>query len=277
MRVVVTGAGGQLGRDVVGAFSDHDVFGLDHAALDVSDRDAVLGAILTLQPDAVVHAAAWTAVDACEADPEKAFAVNASGTRNVMEACRRSGAHLVHISTDYVFDGASLEPYREWDAPNPQSVYGKSKLAAEGEVDSGHTVVRTAWVCGTHGKNFVKTMLRFIDERDAWSVVDDQRGCPSFTSDLAGAIRRLTVDHRPGVFHVTNQGATTWYDLAREVVRLAGADPDRVQPISTAEYGAAAPRPANSVLENAAWKATGLPLLPDYRETLERVVKDLSA
>lgn len=275
MRVVVTGAAGQLGQDVVSAFGDHDVFGFDRSALDVSDRDAVLGAILSLEPDAVVHAAAWTAVDACQGDPPRAFAVNAIGTRNVAEACRRSRAHLVHVSTDYVFDGTSPTAYIECDEPNPQTVYGRSKLAGEREVDPDFTIVRTSWVCGARGKNFVRTMLRFIGERDTWSVVDDQRGSPTFTADLAVAIRRLAIDRRPGLFHVTNQGETTWYALAREVLVLAGADPERVSATTTIAFGAPAPRPANSVLENAALKAAGLPLLPDYHETLERVVKEL--
>ncbi len=142
-------------------------------------------------------------------------------------------------------------------------------------MDQSSTIVRSSWVCGAHGHNFVRTMLRLMGERDSWGVVDDQRGCPTFTPDLAVAIRRLAVDRRPGVFHVTNQGATTWFVLAGEVLRLAGTDPDRAHPISTAEYGAAAPRPANSVLDNAALRGTGLALLPDYHEPLERLVKEL--
>jgi dTDP-4-dehydrorhamnose reductase len=277
MRVLVTGAAGQLGHDVVDGFADHEVVACDYGALDVSDRDAALSVILTVRPDVVVHTAAWTAVDACESDPEKAFLVNALGTRHVADGARRAGAHLVHISTDYVFDGTATEPYREWDQTNPQSVYGHSKLAGEGEVDPGSTIVRTSWVCGAHGANFVRTMLRLADERDSWGVVDDQRGCPSFTADIAVAIRRLAVDRRPGIFHVTNQGVTTWFELARDVLRLVGADPERVRPISTAEYGAAAPRPANSVLDNGALRGSGIPLLPDYHESLERLVKELQA
>jgi dTDP-4-dehydrorhamnose reductase len=277
MRVLVTGAAGQLGHDVVDGFADHEVVACDYGALDVSDRDAALSVILTVRPDVVVHTAAWTAVDACESDPEKAFLVNALGTRHVADGARRAGAHLVHISTDYVFDGTATEPYREWDQTNPQSVYGHSKLAGEGEVDPGSTIVRTSWVCGAHGANFVRTMLRLADERDSWGVVDDQRGCPSFTADIAVAIRRLAVDRRPGIFHVTNQGVTTWFELARDVLRLVGADPERVRPISTAEYGAAAPRPANSVLDNVALRGSGIPLLPDYHESLERLVKELRA
>ena len=277
MRVLITGAGGQLGRDLVDAFSGDEVTACDHAALDVSDRDAVLAATFGVQPDVVVHAAAWTAVDACESDPAKAFRVNALGTRHVAEAGRRTGAHVVYVSTDYVFDGRADDPYREWDATNPQSVYGSSKLGGEAEIGPAGTIVRTAWVCGAHGNNFVRTMLRLAGERDGWGVVNDQRGCPSFTPDVAATIRRLAVDRRPGIFHVTNQGATTWFDLAREVLELGGFDPQKVQPISTADYGAPAPRPANSVLENAALRESGLPLLPDYRESLERLVKELVA
>jgi dTDP-4-dehydrorhamnose reductase len=277
MRVLVTGAGGQLGHDLIAAFADHDVIGCDRAALDVTDRDAVLGTILTVAPDAVVHAGAWTAVDACESDPDRAFRVNALGTRNVAEAARRTGAHVVYVSTDYVFDGTKAEPYNEWDATNPQSVYGRSKLGGELELGPDSTIVRVAWVCGAHGNNFVRTMLRLAAERDTWGVVDDQRGCPTFTPDLADAIRRFAVDRRPGVFHVTNQGATTWFDLAREVLELAGVDPEKVTPISTADYGAPAPRPANSVLDNAALRGAGLPMLADYHEPLERLVKELLA
>ncbi|HZN14710.1 MAG TPA: dTDP-4-dehydrorhamnose reductase [Acidimicrobiales bacterium] len=277
MRVVITGAGGQLGHDLVDAFADHEVFACDHAAMDVTDRDAVLGTILTVQPDAIIHAGAWTAVDACESDPDKAFRVNALGTRHVADAARRAGAHLVYVSTDYVFDGSKPEPYLEWDRTNPQSVYGRSKLGGELELGPESTIVRVAWVCGAHGNNFVKTMLRLAGERDSWGVVYDQRGCPTFTPDLAVGIRRLAVDRMPGVFHVTNQGATTWFDLARDVLRLAGFDPAKVHPISTVDYNAPAPRPANSVLENAALRGVGLPLLADYHEPLERLVKELLA
>jgi dTDP-4-dehydrorhamnose reductase len=276
MRVLVTGAGGQLGHDLVSAFSGDEVTACDHAALDVSDRDMVLASVFGVQPDVVVHAAAWTAVDACESDPAKAYRVNSLGTRHVAEAARRVGAHVIYVSTDYVFDGTSDEPYREWDATNPQSVYGRSKLGGENEIGPDGTIVRTAWVCGAHGNNFVRTMLRLAGERDSWGVVNDQRGSPSFTPDIAAAIRRLAVDRRPGVFHVTNQGTTTWFDLARDVLQLGGFDPEKVKPITTADFGAPAPRPANSVLENAALRDSGLPLLPDYRESLEQLVKELT-
>jgi dTDP-4-dehydrorhamnose reductase len=278
VRVLITGAGGQLGRDLVVAFDGHEVVGADHARLDVSDRDAVLQAVGAVQPDAVVHAGAWTAVDACEDDPARAFAVNALGTRHVAEAARAAGASVCYLSTDYVFDGTQAAPYVEWDAPNPLSVYGKSKLGGERELDPGATIVRTSWVCGRHGNNMVKTVLRLDAEHDSLAFVDDQRGCPTFTPDLAAMIRHLVVSRRPGVFHVTNQGATTWYQFARDVLTAAGRDPEKVRPITTSalQPPRPAPRPANSVLDNAALRLQGVPLLPDHHEPLERLVKELA-
>ncbi|MEX2256549.1 MAG: dTDP-4-dehydrorhamnose reductase [Acidimicrobiia bacterium] len=279
MRIFVTGAGGQLGREVVAAFAGHDVVAADHTTLDVADRDAVLGAITTTRPDAIVHAAAWTAVDACESEPDHAFLVNGIATRHVADAARRVGARVCYISTDYVFDGTKTEPYIEWDVPNPRSVYGASKLAGELELrgDPDATIVRISYVCGEHGTNMVKTILRLAGEHDTLRFVDDQRGHPTFAADAAPMIRRLVVDRRPGCFHVTNQGAVSWYEFARAVLEAAGADPSRVQPISTADLDPprVAPRPANSVLDNAALRLSGLPLLPHYRESLDRLVRRL--
>jgi dTDP-4-dehydrorhamnose reductase len=283
VRLLVTGAGGQLGHDVaqVAMAAGDDVLAADHGTLDVTDRDAVLGAITTWRPDAVIHAAAWTAVDACETDPGRAFAVNAMAVRWVVEGCHRSGSHLVHVSTDYVFDGTLDRPYREWDRPNPQSVYGTSKLAGEHEalaMGPAATVVRTSWLSGGHGPNIVKTVLRLAQEHaghaGALAFVDDQRGCPTFTADLAPVLRRLAVDRRAGRFHATNQGAVSWYEFARAIVAAGGHDPALVRPISTAELDPPrpAPRPANSVLDNAALGAAGIPLLRDFREPLTELV-----
>jgi dTDP-4-dehydrorhamnose reductase len=283
MRVLVTGAGGQLGTDLVRTCTEagDDVVACTSSQLDLTDRDSVYGAITATQPDAVIHAGAWTAVDACEGDPERAFLINAMGTGWVADAARRAGAHLVAVSTDYVFDGTKPTAYQEWDAPNPQSVYGRSKLAGEQAVAArcpGATIVRTAWVCGAHGPNMVKTVLGLLD-RPELAFVDDQRGCPSFTADLAPAIRRLAAERRAGVHHVTNQGATTWYGFVRDIVELAGHDPAKVRPITTAELQPPRPatRPANSVLDNAALRLGGLPLLPHYRESLERLLRELGA
>ncbi|MBV8303404.1 MAG: dTDP-4-dehydrorhamnose reductase [Acidimicrobiia bacterium] len=279
MKILITGAGGALGRDLVSAFSGQDVVALAHEQLDVSDRDAVLQALGATRPDAVVHAGAWTNVDGCELEPDQAFRVNALGTRNVVEGARLTGGRVCYVSTDYVFDGRADQPYVEWDATNPLSVYGRSKLGGEQELGPVDTVVRTSWVCGRWGRNFVKTILERAKAGQTLTVVDDQHGCPTFTEDLAEMIRRLVVERRPGLFHVTNQGPTTWFALARELVALAALDPEQVQPIATAELDPPrlAPRPANSVLDNAALRLGGVPLLADHHEPLERLVKELVA
>jgi dTDP-4-dehydrorhamnose reductase len=277
VRVFVTGAGGQVGREVVAAFGDHDVVAADHASLDVGDRDAVLQAITTSAPDAIVHLAAWTAVDACEADPDRAFRVNTLGTRHVADAAHRVGAHVFYLSTDYVFDGTKPDPYVEWDAPHPLSVYGRSKYGGEREVGRDATIIRTSWVCGRHGHNMVKTILRLATDRKELSFVNDQRGHPTFAADLAPMIVRIVVDRRPGVFHVTNQGVTSWYEFARAVLEAAGLDAGLVRPIATADLDPPrpAPRPANSVLDNAALRLSGLALLPHYRDSLAPLVGEL--
>ncbi len=300
MRVLVTGAGGQLGSDLVDAFGgavppggdanraatgrlgsrpSWQVVGADRSKLDVSDRDEVMAAVEGVRPDVVVHAGAWTAVDACESDPHRAFAVNAMGTRNVAEAARRYGAHVVYVSTDYVFDGTADRPYHEWDRPNPLSVYGQSKLGGESVLDNSSTVVRTSWVCGARGKNMVKTALALAEGEGSLRFVDDQRGCPTFTADLAGAILVLATARLPGVFHVTNQGATSWYEFVRAVLETAGFDSSRVQPISTDDLQPPrpAPRPANSVLENSALQMAGFDLLPHWQDALERMLSAIGA
>jgi dTDP-4-dehydrorhamnose reductase len=227
------------------------------------------------RPTTIVHAAAWTAVDACESDPDRAHEVNAIGTRNVAEASRAVGAHLVAVSTDYVFDGTKPTPYVESDQPNPTSVYGQSKWAGERELDSARdTIVRTSWVCGRYGGNMVKTLLRLAAGGIDPAFVNDQIGHPTIVSDLVPMLRRLAHERRPGLFHVTNQGAVSWYEFAREVFAVAGHDPSRVRAITTAELDPPrpAPRPANSVLDNEALRAAGLPLLPDFHATLPNLV-----
>jgi len=278
MRVLITGAAGQLGRELVDAFAGQDVVAADRSRLDVVDRDAVLAGCLEVRPDVVVHAAAFTDVDGCQAAPDTAFAVNAVGTRHVAQGARMAGAAVIYISTDYVFAGDRREPYHEWDDTAPASAYGRSKLAGEHELSPGDTIVRTSWVCGRHGRNFVKTMLRLASAGNPVSVVDDQRGAPTFADDLAVMIRRLVMERRTGRFHVTNQGSTTWFDFAREIFAAAGHDPSRVQPVSTAQLDPPrlAPRPAQSVLDNAALRLSGIELLRDYHDPLEQLVKELS-
>lgn len=299
MRVLVTGADGQLGRDLVTAFAGDvppggrrralvgpegpgrgvDVVGAGHVDLPVDERASVLEAVHALRPDVVVHAAAWTAVDECEGDRDRAYRVNALGTRHVAEACHATGAHLVYVSTDYVFDGTSERPYVEWDAPRPCSVYGASKLAGERECPPRATVVRTSWVCGASGRNVVKTALRMAAGDADLRFVDDQRGSPTFSADLAAAVVTLALDRRPGVHHVTNQGEATWYGFVRAILEAAGEDPARVRPVSTADLDPPRParRPANSVLDNAALRLGTLPLLPDWHDALARLVAVLRA
>lgn len=279
LRVLVTGAGGQLGTDVVAAFDGHDVTGADHAQLDVGERTAVLDACAAARPDVIVHCGAYTAVDACESDPDRAFRVNALGTRHVVEGARQVTAHVVYLSTDYVFDGTKKGPYLEWDRPNPQSVYGRSKLGGELETPVECAIVRTAWVFGQHGHNILKTILRLAEGEGKLAFVDDQHGSPTCTADLAGLLRDLALERRPGVFHATNQGATTWYEYARAALRAAGHDPNRVRPVATADLDPPrpAPRPANSVLDNAALRLSGTPLLPPWEDALERTVRAIHA
>jgi len=277
VKVLVTGAGGQLGTDLVAAFGDHDLIGLARADLDVTDEPAVVAAVRDHAPDLVVHAAAFTKVDACESDPDTAWRVNALGSWWIARACALADAALVTLSTDYVFDGAATRPYTEFDPVHPLSVYGRSKEAGERLVRQTldrHYVVRTSWVHGVHGGNFVKTMLRLGRERGAVSVVDDQTGSPTFAFDLAAAIRRLAVSGRHGTYHLTNSGSCTWFDLAAATFEEAGLDV-ALTPTDTATFGLPAPRPAYSVLDNLMARMTGLEPLPPWRDSLKRLVADL--
>ncbi len=302
-KVMVTGAGGQLGTDLVAALRGKvpvaglagdprtgnlgrrvpvEVVATDLPDLDVTQRDAVLAFVDDVRPDVVIHGAAFTAVDLCETRPDTAFAVNALGTRHIAEAAARAGAHLCYISTDYVFDGTSPRPYVEWDRPNPVSVYGRSKHAGEIEVLAGcpgATVVRVSWLSGFHGANIVKTILRLASAPGTLHFVDDQIGCPTFTADVVGVLADLAIGRRPGVFHVTNQGVTSWFDFARGVLKASGDDPSRVQPMATADQHPPRPaqRPANSALANMALALSGLSLLPAWEDGLGRLVAALAA
>ncbi len=280
MRVLVTGASGQLGRDVAERFvaSGHEVIAAGRRELDVTRRDQVLGAVAGARPDVVVNCAALTAVDACESSTGPAYRVNALAVRHLAEATRRFCAHLCHVSTDYVFSGDQPEPYHEWDRPDPRSVYGASKLAGEQEAGEAATVVRTSWLSGRHGSNMVGTVLRLAADGGPMRFVDDQRGSPSFTPDVAAVIERLCIDRRPGLYHVTNQGSVSWYEFARQVMVAAGHDPGRVESVATADLDPPrpAPRPANSVLENRALALAGLDVPPDFVDSLRRLVAELA-
>jgi dTDP-4-dehydrorhamnose reductase len=278
MRILLTGANGQLGTEIQPLLEPHEVTAVDLPELDITDRAMVLGAMHELRPDVVINCAAFTAVDDCESKVDLAYNVNAMAVRHLAEGCRETGAHLASVSTDYVFDGSKDSPYVEWDTPCPISVYGRSKLAGEIEAGPAATVVRTAWVCGEYGHNMVKTILRLLGEHETLTFVDDQVGHPTFTSDLAPVLRDLALSKRPGLFHVTNQGAVSWFEFAREVAKASGADPARVNPCSTEELGMdyPAPRPANSVLDNMALRLSGLPETRDFREPLGELVARLT-
>ena len=278
VKVLVTGAGGQLGIDVVAALDGHEVTPADHGFLDVGEKEAVQSAIRSIQPDAVINCAGWTAVDWCESDPGRAHRDNGLAVGNLAEACAYVGAHLTTISTDYVFDGTKVGPYLETDTPNPQSVYGRSKLAGEMAAGLKATIVRTSWLCGAHGPNMVRTVLRILGKHETLRFVDDQVGHPTFTSDLAPVVVRLTVERRSGLFHVTNQGAVSWFEFAQAVAVASGADPERVEPISTAELDPPniARRPTNSVLDNAALRNAGDPETRHFSDPLSELIAELT-
>lgn len=283
MKAVVTGANGQLGTDVVRSWTTagDTVLGLGRHGLDITDRTAVLHLVTRERPDVVVNCAAWTAVDACESDPDRAQLENADAVGFLAEACATVGARLLHVSTDYVFDGTKSAPYVESDATNPMSVYGRSKLAGEAAAltrGDRNAVVRTSWVCGEHGGNMVKTILRLAAERPQLAFVADQIGHPTFTADLAPMLREIAVAELGGVIHATNQGAVSWFEFAQAVVAASGRDPAMVAPIATADLQPPrpAPRPANSVLDNAVLRAAGLRPLRDFREPLAELVARLT-
>ncbi|MFI6562218.1 dTDP-4-dehydrorhamnose reductase [Streptomyces sp. NPDC050534] len=277
---LITGATGMLGQDVMARLrrDGETPAGLDRAGLDITDADMVHDVIAAHRPRIVVNCAAWTAVDDAEAREADALRVNGDGPRHLAEACAKAGAALVHVSTDYVFAGDGTGPYPE-DAPTaPRSAYGRTKLAGEQAVlaalpDAGY-VVRTAWLYGAGGGNFVDTMIRLQSVKDTLDVVDDQRGQPTWTVDLADRLVRLgqaaLAGTAPaGVYHGTSGGETTWFGLAREVFRLLGADPDRVRPTTSAAFVRPAPRPAYSVLGHDGWRRAGIDPIRPWREALE--------
>jgi dTDP-4-dehydrorhamnose reductase len=272
VRLLVTGSRGQLGEALCRLLGDEAV-GADLPELDITSPESV-AALLDSSPfDAVVNCAAWTAVDAAEAAEEQALAVNGLGPDVLARACSERGLWMVQVSTDYVFGGDATSPYAE-DAPTgPQSAYGRTKLAGEVAVQEllpyAHYLVRTAWLYGLTGSNFVRTMLRLEGERETVTVVDDQVGQPTFADDLAAQIiALLRARPRAGTFHGTNSGETTWFGFARDIFELSGADPKRVLPVDSATFGSATKRPAYSVLGHDAWAAAGLAPMRHWRDAL---------
>ncbi len=272
MKVLITGAGGMLGQALVQALHNQELIPLSHQVLDVTDGSAVRTAIQKAAPDVVVHAAAWTSVDGCEGDADRAFSINAVGTRNVALACQPRGTPCCYVSTDYVFDGTKANPYLEWDRPNPLSVYGASKLAGEQEIRSHldrFWIVRTSWLYGPGGRHFVGAILDKAKAGDPLRVVDDQIGSPTLTSDLARALARLIRTQAYGTYHLTNAGACSWYDLALKILQIAGLGTIPVKAISSEDLARPAKRPQNSRLRNFCWEALGYPPLRSWEEALE--------
>ncbi|MFQ5510243.1 MAG: dTDP-4-dehydrorhamnose reductase [Candidatus Krumholzibacteriia bacterium] len=281
MTIVIFGGDGQLGSDLRQALSAGDVVPVGHEDADIVDANAVAGAVAGARPQWVINSAAMTHVDRCEEEDVRAFEINALGARNVAVAARSHGARIVHISTDYVFDGSKGEPYVEEDLPRPISAYGLSKLAGEMFVRTlhpEHYIIRTSGLYGLHrcrgkGTNFVDTMLRLSRERDVLRVVSDEVLTPTFSHDLAQQIRVMIEENPPyGIYHATNLGQCSWHEFAAEIFRLAGSGA-RLEETTAAEWKAPARRPACSVLKNAALEGAGIQSMPDWKDALRRYLE----
>ncbi|RCX29135.1 dTDP-4-dehydrorhamnose reductase [Bacillus sp. AG236] len=277
-RVLITGANGQLGKELVELFNEKgfEVYGFGRDKMDITNQAQVEEIIGGVKPNIVLHSAAHTQVDLAESEPEQAFSINAYGTRNVAVAAEAAGAKLVYVSTDYVFDGTNDEPYNEFSPTSPLGVYGKSKLAGEQFVRDLHSkffIVRTSWVYGKHGANFVKTMLKLGEERKELSVVADQIGCPTYTLDLAHAILELVDTQKYGVYHVSNSGSCSWYEFAKEIFEISEMKV-QVSPCTTADFPRPAARPANSVFEHRSIKLNNFSSIRHWKEALSSFLKN---
>ncbi len=278
--ILVTGAGGQLGNELrkIGFSPLDEVFFTDIAELDITDKKAVENYVSRNDIDTIVNCAAYTAVDKAEEEPEKAELINVKAVENLAEVASREGCLLVHVSTDYVFDGGASEPYTEKSLVNPQTVYGRTKLAGERAIKKSGClaiVIRTAWLYSEYGNNFVKTILRLAQEKGEVNVVADQVGTPTYAADLAVTIVRVLADDcvadKTGIYHFSNEGTCSWYEFAREIVRLSGAKCS-VKAVTTADYPAKAHRPAYSALDKTKIKREFGVEVPEWREALERMM-----
>jgi len=276
LKVLVTGANGQLGAEFVNLTAPgFDIHGYGRDTLDITSLEQCREVFAALRPDIVIHCAAYTAVDKAESEPDEAFRVNAAGTRNIAVAARECGAKLCYVSTDYVFDGKGTIAYNETDQTNPQTVYGKSKLAGEQLVASLHDryfIVRTSWVYGKYGNNFVKTMLKMAGERDQMKVVHDQVGSPTYTLDLALFLLNLVQTDYYGIFHASNSGVCSWFDFAKAIFEESGKS-IQLDPCTTDDFPRPATRPAFSVMDHSAIRINGLQYLRPWREALIHYLK----
>lgn len=279
MKVLVTGVKGQLGYDVVNELEKRGIeaVGVDIEEMDITDAASVSSVIHREMPDAVIHCAAYTAVDAAEENEALCRRVNADGTRNIAQVCKELNCKMIYISTDYVFGGQGERPWEPEDDRDPQSVYGQTKYEGElavQELLDKYFIVRIAWVFGVNGKNFVKTMLKLSENHDTITVVNDQFGSPTYTYDLARLLVDMVLTEKYGVYHATNEGICSWYDFACAIFEEAGIDMT-VKPVSTAEYGAKASRPANSRMSKEKLTENGFERLPAWRDALKRYLEVL--
>ncbi|MBQ5952218.1 MAG: dTDP-4-dehydrorhamnose reductase [Lachnospiraceae bacterium] len=279
MRIMVTGAAGQLGSDVVEELTGrgHEVLPVDIAEMDITNPEETMRVITEAAPEAVIHCAAYTAVDAAESNEDLCRAINAGGTENVARACAAAGCRMMYISTDYVFDGEGTRPWEPDDARHPLSVYGATKCEGEMAVErlvEKFFIVRIAWIFGVRGKNFVKTMLRLGAEKEEISVVADQIGSPTYTRDLARLFADMIVTEHYGRYHATNEGFCSWYDFTCEIMRRANL-PARIKPVTSDQYPTAAKRPHNSRMSKEKLTANGFDRLPPWQDALGRFLEEL--
>jgi len=277
MRIVVTGANGQLGKEIAKQASGHELILTDYDTLNITDSSAVAAFMKVIKPEAVIHCAAYTNVDKAESDYDGAFRVNVVGAQNIAAGCLEVGARLVYVSTDYVFDGKKQQPYREFDAVNPQSVYGITKWQGEEmvrQILGRHYIVRTAWLYG-EGNNFVRTMLNLAEKNSTLRVVNDQIGTPTSTVDLAKSIFALLATDAYGTYHGTCQGKCSWYEFACEIFRQVGKEVE-VLPVTTSEFPRPAKRPAHSVLDNYMLRMTVGDPMRNWKTALEDYITILN-
>jgi len=274
MKVALTGADGMLGHAIQKVFSDEEIIPFSRVTFDITELGSILKTVRDARPDVIIHAAAFTDVDACESNPEKAYLVNGIGARNMAIACEDIRCPIVHISTDYVFDGTKGSLYDEWDKTNPISQYGLSKLMAEQFISSltnRFYIVRTSWLYGTHGRNFVDTIIRLLAEKESLQVVNDQFGSPTFTEDLAATLRQI-IGKGYGTYHVTNSGVCSWHEFAVKIADLISIDKPII-PVSSEAFIRAARRPAQSGLNNTMLRLEGIYPLRHWSEALEQYIK----
>lgn len=278
MKILVTGANGQLGQDLMRLLKDSfELYGFDRNDMDITDLDQCKQVMERIRPDVVIHAAAHTAVDMAESEPDAAYKVNAVGSRNVAVAANLVGSKVCYISTDYVFDGLGNKPYNEYDNTNPTGIYGKSKRAGEIAVQTlcdRYFIVRTSWVYGVHGNNFVKTMLKLGKEKDQLKVVHDQIGSPTYTVDLSAFLAELIQTEKYGIYHASNTGVCSWYEFAQAIFEESGID-ILLEPCTTKEFPRPAPRPKYSVMDHMSIRTNGFTDLPHWRKALQSFLKEL--